>query len=322
MFQSMNAAGGCRTKGIAGRLIVAAIALGLLLPLAIAVKTFLYEYSGFDTAGKPVHTPQAHQVLPSLQVVSWESGGAILRGWFVPGRERAAVILVHGSGGNRDDILGELEILSRAGFTVLTFDWPGHGQSGGHVEWDEPERAAMRSSIDWLSARPEVNPHRIGAFGFSLGTVPLLQVAVRDPRIRALALAGAPSTFEEQVRQEYRKYGLISQLPALWADRAHGMHLGEQVPLEIVGQLAPRPLFLVLGEKDQIVLPASTRALFAAARDPKDLLVLPGAGHGEYRSRGGAVYAEHLTMFFVRGLVEAASTEPQLSRLEVSRPRR
>jgi pimeloyl-ACP methyl ester carboxylesterase len=222
----------------------------------------------------------------------------------VPGREQAAIVLVHGSGGNRDDLLGELQILSKGGFTLLTFDWPGQGESGGRVQWDEPERAAVRSALDWLVARPEVDPARIGAFGFSLGTVPLLQVAVRDPRVRALALAGAPIGYEDHIRWDFRKYGPLSQLPGLWADHLRGMRMEEdQAPVQIVGQLAPRPLLAILGENDVIVPPAKTRALFAAANAPKDLLALPGVGHGEYAARGEAVYAEHLTTFFRRALL-------------------
>lgn len=282
-------------------------AFGLLIPLAIAGKTFWLEYASFDDPGRPVRTAQARAALPNLEEVSWESEGATLRGWFVPGRERAAVVLVHGSGGNRDDLLGELTILAEAGFTLLTFDWPGQGESGGRIQWDEPERAAVRSALLWLSARPEVDPARIGAFGFSLGTVPLLQVAVHDPRLQALALAGAPIGYEDHIRWDFRKYGPISQLPGLWADRLRGMHMDDQIPLQIVSEFAPRPLLFVLGEDDGIVPPKKTRELFAAAREPKELLALPGVGHGEYAARGEAVYAEHLTTFFKRALLGAAS---------------
>jgi pimeloyl-ACP methyl ester carboxylesterase len=289
--------------------VLIAAALGFVLPLGIAAKTFWLEYASFDDPGRPVDAARARQAFPGLQEVSWESDGATLRGWFVPGRERAAVILVHGSGGNRDDLLGELEILSRAGFTLLAFDWPGQGESGGRTRWDEPERAAVRSALDWLSARPEVDPSRVGAFGFSLGTVPLLQVAVGDPRLRAVALAGAPIGYEDHIRWDFRKYGLLSQLPGVWADRMRGMRMDAQVPVQIVSRLAPRPLLLILGEDDGIVPPEKTRALFAAAAEPKELLALPGVGHGEYAAKGAIVYADHLTTFFTRALLGSAAAD-------------
>jgi dienelactone hydrolase len=280
------------------------LVLGALLgvPFAIAVRSFVNEYYGFRTPPTPVVRDEALRRLPALVDVSWESDGATIRGWFLPGRERAAVVLVHGSGGNRVDVLAEMTILAKSGFSLLAFDWPGQGDSGGLVTWGEPERASLRRALDWLATRPEVDPARMGAFGFSLGGTVLVQVAATDMRVRAVAVAGTPGNLMEHARWENRKYGF----PALWgmvlADRARGMNLDDQVPEEVVTRLAPRPLFVALADRDLIVPPALTRDIYTAAGEPKELMVIEGASHGEYALKGGDRYARALEDFFVRSL--------------------
>ena len=284
----------------------------LLYPLGIAGRAFWNEYDGFGPAPAHVDSESARKELPGLLDVSWPSGRGKVAGWFVPGRERAAVVVMHGSGGDRSEMLSEVAILAKGGFSVLAFYWPGHGESTGDVEWDESERAALRGALDWLSARPEVDRDRIGAFAFSLGGIPLIQVAAVDTRVRAVALAGTPEGYVELAHWEYRKHGALSEKPALLGMRLHGMHYDEQVPHQIIGQLAPRPLLMVLGEKDVTIPPEMTRALFGAAHEPKALLTLPDAGHGEYAVHGGAVYPERLRAFFGQALLggQTGGTQP------------
>jgi pimeloyl-ACP methyl ester carboxylesterase len=286
------------------RAIGAAIGALGLVPAALAVRAFWREFESLDAQPLTVRCDRARRALAGLAEVSWQSQGHTLRGWFVPGSERAAIVLLHGGGGTRCDVLPELEILSKRGFCVLAFDWPGHGESGGRAEWGEAERAALRSALDWLVARPEVDARRIGAFGFSSGGVPLIQQAATDSRVRAAAVAGTPGNVADFALWEYRRYGPITQWPALLAMRMRGIHWNDQAPQQVVRRLAPRPLLVVLGEADTIVPPAITRALFDAAGDPKELLSLPNVGHGEYACGALAVYSERLASFFSRALLD------------------
>ncbi|HEY3668968.1 MAG TPA: alpha/beta hydrolase, partial [Polyangiaceae bacterium] len=90
--------------------------------------------------------------------------------------------------------------------------------------------------------------------------------------------------------------------PALLAMRAQGMHWSQQIPEKLVGLLAPRPLLVVFGEADTSVPPAFTKNLYDLAREPKELVALPKANHGEYAALGLGVYPEHLTSFFTDAL--------------------
>ncbi|HEY1694829.1 MAG TPA: alpha/beta hydrolase [Polyangiaceae bacterium] len=282
-----------RAAGVAGALL-------LLYPLGIAGRSFWREYAGFESLPAHVDSTAERGHLPALEDVSWPSGDGIIRGWFVPGTRLAAVVLVHGSGGNRTEVVRELEILSRDGFSVLAFDWPGHGESTGTVAWDAPERDALRRGIDWLQARRPSDV--IGGYGFSLGTIPLVQVAAGDERIRAMVLAGAPPSYIDLARWEYRRHGFLAVQPAVLGMRAHGMQLDDEVPTRIIAEFAPRPLLMFSGERDVTVPPSVSRPLFDAAREPKAFVVVPGAVHGKYAEEGGAAYADRLRSFFENSL--------------------
>lgn len=227
--------------------------------------------------------------------------GTRIVGWYVPSQRGAAIVLTHGSGADRTQMLDEARVLSERGFGVLLFDWPGHGESEGAIHWDAEERAALTSALDWLGHRPDAAPERLGALGFSMGGFIVAQVAASDTRIRAAALLGTPPSAREQTSWEYRKYGPLSQLPALWADRVGGLSLVHG-PKQRVAQIAPRPVLIITGSADPIVSPSLARSLFSAARAPKQLLEVPGAGHGGYLAAGGITYARALGDFFARAL--------------------
>jgi pimeloyl-ACP methyl ester carboxylesterase len=217
---------------------------------------------------------------------------------FAASKNGAAVVLTHGAGGDRSDVADEARILSGAGFGVLAFDWPGHGESAGEIRWGDPERQALAGALDWLCMQPSVDPSRVGGYGFSMGGYITVQLAARDARLKAVALAGTPHDPREQTRWEYRHSGVVAQESALLAVRFSGMKLDELVPERIVKDIAPRATLIVSGGEDQTVPPWMSQRLFDAAREPKRLLRVPGAGHGRYSEAAPSDYAPALLAFF------------------------
>jgi len=203
----------------------------------------------------------------------------------------------------RWSLVPEARFLSARGFGVLLFDSPGHGESEGDIHWGEGERRALIAAVDFLSARPDVDPSRLGAFAFSMGGAVLARAAGSEPRLRAVVLAGTPSDQAKQVRWENRRYGPLSQLPALWAVRRHAPSLFEDLPIDRVESITPRPVLVVTGTEDTVVPPFLAEELFAAAREPKEFLRIPGAGHGGFDERAPSVYPERVSQFFGRALL-------------------
>ncbi len=231
-----------------------------------------------------------------------------MRGWYAPARTGAAVVVAHGSGGDRRAVLDVALALARGGHGVLLFDWPGHGESEGAMRVGAPERRALRAAVDYLCARPDVAGGRVGAYGFSMGALIVAQVAADDGRVRAVALAAPPSDVRAYTLREYAPQGRAAQWGALLGVRLGGLRLDDPQPIALVPRIAPRPLLIVTGEADAAATPATARALYAAAGEPKRLWVVAGAGHGGY-GEAARDYGERIRAFFDEALGDDALIE-------------
>jgi pimeloyl-ACP methyl ester carboxylesterase len=285
------------------------LAAGLLLSCALAIPAYIafaafrLERGGFIPRRHAPRLGVAEFGVRGLRAVSFRNkDGHELAGYYAPGQSSAAIVIAHGASGERSDMAAETRLLAEAGFGVLAFDWPGHGESEGGIVWGEPERQALESALDFLSAQPEVDRHRLGAFGFSMGGYILTQVASRDARVRAVALAGTPHDAIEHTRWEYRRLGFLRREPALLAIRLAGMPVHELVPEQVIGKIAPRATLLVHGAEDQQVPDWITDRLYRAAGEPKQRLTVPGAGHGGYAEADPAGYGRALCDFFLKTL--------------------
>jgi dienelactone hydrolase len=127
----------------------------------------------------------------------------------------------------------------------------------------------VRRAGAWLASRPEVDPARIGVTGISLGGI-IASVAVAvDPNLNrgAFLLAGgdlARILWEMPESARYR---------ALWV--ASGRTFADLKtltdpfdPLTYAGRLVGKRVMMIAGNVDEVVPPASARALWEAAGRP------------------------------------------------------
>ncbi|MET0902577.1 MAG: alpha/beta fold hydrolase [Acidimicrobiales bacterium] len=115
-----------------------------------------------------------------------------LAGWYIPSKNRAAVVLLHGAGSTRSSVLDEVAVLAHHDFGVLMIDARGHGESEGqsmdfgwHGDTDVPAATAF------LADRPEVDADRIGLVGLSMGGEEAIGASGLDTRIAAVVAEGA-----------------------------------------------------------------------------------------------------------------------------------
>jgi uncharacterized protein len=286
-------------------MVLSLLALASLIPASIAVSAYRSERRGFIARRRPPRLTSAEFGVPRLRDVAFFArDDTKLVGVYAPSQNGAAVVLLHGGGGERSDVAPEVAILAGAGFGVLAYDSPGHGESGGKISWGEPERRALAAALDFLSEQPGVQPARLAGFGFSMGGYVLAQHASYDERLRAIALAGTPHDPIEHTRWEYRQQGFLRQPAALLAIRVSGMRTDELVPEQVIGRLAPRAVLLVHGSQDQHVPRWMAERLYRAAGEPKRMHVVEGAGHGGYARADAQGYAKALTAFFA-ALIDA-----------------
>lgn len=251
---------------------------------------------------QPVGAPTGLAGVEDLTLRSQD--GVVLRGWYVPSQNRAAVILVHGHGGQRAQLLPEAVALARHGYGVLLFDWRGHGESGGaRTTWGVEEQRDLEAAIDYVSARPDVDPRRVGVVGFSMGAMVAAEVAARDRRVHAAVLEGAYTSLEEMWRHDERRWGWLSGNAAIRALRRAGISPEMVQPLDAMQRIAPRPVLLISGASDGEVPSEVTIRLAAAAPQAARLWIIPRATHTTYAATARGELGRRLTEFFDTALL-------------------
>jgi dipeptidyl aminopeptidase/acylaminoacyl peptidase len=278
--------------------------LGLLTALHIFIANYRAERADFArTPPTEISRHPERAGVSGLREVFFAAKGVPhVAGWYAPSRNRAAIVLVHGTQSERSSLLAETRILSEAGFGVLALDLPGQGASDGQSFWGTSERDAIIAGADWLSRREEVDPNRIGGFGLSMGAYVLTLVAALDKGLRAVTLAACPTDVVEQNWVTSGKWGLLSRLPEYWALRLSHMPL-DMLPKNVIGAIAPRPVFILAGDLDGTVPEYMARELFLRAGNPKEMWIVHGAHHGDYASVAPEEYRLRLVDFFRRSLL-------------------
>lgn len=276
-----------------------------LLGLLVAVKSYLGGRADYvrnlpaDISRHPERTE-----IPGLHEITFKTAdGSPIGAWYAESANRAAVVLVHGTGTDRSGVLAETRLLARAGFGALALDLPGQGVSGGRTYWGVPESQAIIAAVDWLAARSEVDPRRIGGFGQSMGAYVLVRSAVADKRLGAVVLESCPNDVVEQNWLATSRWGLLSQLPNYWALRVAGQPL-DLKPKDVAGAISPRPVLVIGGELDDLVPAFMARQIYAAAREPKELWIAKGAHHVDFPQRVPEEYSRRLIEFYSRLLRE------------------
>jgi len=118
--------------------------------------------------------------------------GVELAAWYLPGTRRGGVVVVHGAGSTRSDVLDQAAVLARSGYTLVLIDARGHGDSGGTaMDFGWYGDLDIAAATEFLASRPEVDPGRIGVVGFSMGGEEAIGATASDPRIRAVVAEGA-----------------------------------------------------------------------------------------------------------------------------------
>jgi len=231
--------------------------------------------------------------------VEWRGHSGLVRAWYSKGSTGSAVVLAHGSNGNRSALATEFFALRRAGFSVLSLDLPGHGESEGQVDYSGQNLKAIREAVDFLLAKGE---QKIGLFGFSLGGYQAVQAAAEDLRIAALAVAGTPADLEKQACSEYPLACRITLAPVVFSMSLRGLRGNDRPALLAIEKLRGRPLLVIEGSDDRVVPKAISQPLFDRAGAPKQRLVVDGAGHGDYGSHAAETYPKALSDFFRQAL--------------------
>jgi len=233
--------------------------------------------------------------------------GLRLAAWYLPGQNQAAIIMLHGIGSNRGEHLKFARDLVARGYGVLLMDLRGYGESEGEVSTvGVREVRDIAAAVDYLRQQPTVDGDRILIYGRSLGAGVAIMAAAEIPQLRAVVADSSFSSVEWLARNQFS--GIVnlpewtSGLVLHFAEVQTGLDPAVVAPVAQVGRISPRPLLIIHGANDRMFNVENARLLMEAAGEPKELWIVPGAGHAAASAREPQAYLDRVDGFFARAL--------------------
>jgi fermentation-respiration switch protein FrsA (DUF1100 family) len=209
---------------------------------------------------------------------------------------------MHGVRANRLSEIERARLFREAGYDVLLFDFQAHGESPGeHITFGALESRDADAALRFLRARFPGRP--LAAIGTSLGGA-ALALAPHPLPLDALVLESVYPTIDEAVADRLAiRFGPLgpplAPLLLLQIEPRLGVPKSALRPIDHLAD-AGCPLFLLAGTADGHTTPEETKRLYAAAREPKDLWLVPGAGHVDLEAFAPKEYRKRVLGFLER----------------------
>jgi uncharacterized protein len=243
--------------------------------------------------------------------LAWEpvhcttNDGLRLAGWHVcPPRPRATIALFHGMHGNRARILPRLKFLVQAGYRCVAFDHRAHGRSQGkRTSFGYHEAQDVSAVLGYSRSRWPGEP--CVALGISMGAAAICFAGRKNGGADAVILESLyhdlASAFRSRLTSAYPPWFRKFCPGIIWlTERRLAVRMSIIAPAEHVANLAPAPVLLMTGTDDLHAPPDDTLRLFDRCNEPRELWLVPGAGHKNVFEAGGDEYRSRVLDFLQR----------------------
>lgn len=244
-------------------------------------------------------TAAQRQLIPEGAENVWfnSADGTRLNGWFFEsqsGPEIGTLIFFHGNGGNIRNVSWLAQRFAKQGFDVLLFDYRGYGASDGAASAESELYADGDAAVAFVINQKKARPEHIVLYGHSLGTAVVADVASRG-RFGAVVLESGFSSASSVA---------TAALP--WLPQF--LHFLGKNRFESARKLTrvTSPILIAHGDPDRTIPTAEAHLLFASANEPKQLLIIPGAGHVVFCA-AGEQYLNQVEQFIREALAKARS---------------
>ncbi|MBN1877470.1 MAG: alpha/beta hydrolase [Anaerolineae bacterium] len=280
---------------------------GIAVGIAIAGSVVFVSYRG---AMSYVHPPRrflsseetpAQYAIPYEDIILYTTDGVRLVGWYTPPQihgtevERSSVILVaHGIAYHHSPSLHAF--FAEHGYGVVSWDFRAHGESGGDLcTIGYLEALDVEAALDFALAQPGVT--RVGAWGGSMGGAAILRAAARRSEIEAVVVDSTFASLEETQKVMVRS-ALLRPLVRFFAEQEAGLRITHLRPVDEIGLLSPRPVFIIQGDADTVIPQDSAQQLYEAAGEPRAVWTAPGVEHLGMKRAYPEEYEQRVLSFF------------------------
>jgi len=248
-----------------------------------------------------------------IEVVLNSFDNTQLKGLYLPSRNGAAVIVQHGYGNHAGSVLHIANMLYQQGYGVLTMDLRTHGRSEGElVTFGRDEAKDMQYAFDYLVAREDVNPEKIGIYGWSLGGATVLIHGANNPGVKAVV---ADSPFDAINYENMKEFiDLPWPMPSIvrfFTSVRSGVDFDKDSPMTNISAYRTKPLFIMIAGKDTVVdhnsgerIVTAINAMETTTERTKDLIIWrePNYKHVRFSFNAPEKFSKDVGAFFKKHL--------------------
>jgi pimeloyl-ACP methyl ester carboxylesterase len=255
-------------------------------------------------------------------------------GWLLSrGKPAPAIILSHGYGSNRSELLTLAFELWKAGYNVLVYDLRGHGESP--VKWSglgTYEKDDLLSAMKFLRNRTNETGQplldgRVGLYGVDIGGYISLVASTQDPMIKAVAVDSVYPDVSHFMNHQLKKIvGSDSAMANRMVDshwttqltelamQLYLMRREDSAPaLDSVATASGRKLLFITG-KNSGGLGSMTRGLYDAAKDQKQFVEVEQSRLIRLYDKASSEYDERVVAFFKEAIPVTPDKPGQMAR--------
>jgi alpha/beta superfamily hydrolase len=257
------------------------VALGIIILLAVAFLGVGIIAANQLTRPARVFDPALNPNKYGLQYEELRfparGDGLEIAAWYIPSeKNQRAIILVHGRDNSRtngfvDQFVPFAHALHQAGYSVMMIDLRGHGQSAdARYTFGIKERRDILGAVDWLEARG-YRPGKIGVLGYSLGGASVIGAAAEEEDIGAIWIDSTYADIKPVIDHAWEVDTGLPQVflySTKWMVRLlYGYDITASRPVDEIGKIAPRPIFVAHCKEDRLIPIANMDQLLAVAQN-------------------------------------------------------
>ena len=278
-----------------------------LLSLSVGLLGTIFQFSRRTALGyvHPARSlPRAGETpdrlgIPYQDLTLLTQDGLRLSAWYTPPENGAVILVAHGFGGYRSVDMHAL--FARHGYGVLSWDFRAHGESEGDLSTlGYHEALDVEAALDFAFRQSDVE--RVGAWGGSMVAVAVIEAAARRTEIGAVIADSAFPTLEDALNQAV-SVPALRPIIRFFAERESGVRVDSLRPVDQIGRISPRPVFIIQGASDDFIPPDSIQRLYEAAGEPRSFWLGPGVGHAQMFSTYPDQYEQRVIAFFDSSLL-------------------
>ena len=196
------------------------------------------------------------------------------------------MLYLHGNGINIGANVAHANRFHRLGFSVLLPDYRGYGRSEGRF----PTEAALYQDAsvawDYLVQERKIQPRQIFLYGHSLGGAVAIDLAVKHPDAAGLIVESSFTSIRDIV--DYQSIYRIFPIDLILNQRFDSIRKVRSLAL---------PVLFIHGTADLRVPATMSQQLYEAAPEPKQLILIPNAGHNNTAETAGDKYFQLMQKF-------------------------